>query len=217
MSSDHNIKKAGSKLLIVEGRDEEMFFEAALTNHLGLTDIQVLPIGGKTQLAANLKLLSNDILFPTVPSLAVVRDADAPIGVAPTAGAAISEAAKAFQSVCGSLGRVGLSCPTAHGQFAAGPPRVGIFIVPNGVDDGMLETLCLLSVSTLPGFPCVDAYFQCLQGYNVVPNNLHKARAHAWLASRPEADKRVGEAAKAGYWPWDSNAFDELWSFVGSL
>jgi hypothetical protein len=200
------------KLLIVEGRDEEMFFGAALTDHLGLTDIQVLPIGGKTLLTTNLAALVNDPLFPSVQSLAVVRDADT---TAP--GSTVSSAAQAMQSVRGSLIHVGLPHPAAHGQLAAGPPRVGIFIVPNGVDDGMLETLCLLSVSALGEFACVDGYFQCLQGYQIVLNNLHKARAHAWLASRPETGKRVGEAALSGYWPWDSNAFDELWAFLRSL
>jgi Protein of unknown function (DUF3226) len=207
-----SIKIQGPKLLIVEGRDDGMFFEAALARHLGLTDIQVMPIGGKTLLTTNLAGLVNDPLFPTVQSLAVVRDADATVP-----GSAVSSAAQAMQSVRGSLIHVGLPHPAAHGQFAAGPPRVGVFIVPNGIDDGMLETLCLLSVSTLPEFACVDGYFQCLQGYQIVPNNLPKARAHAWLASRPEADKRVGEAAQAGYWPWDSDAFAELWSFVRSL
>jgi hypothetical protein len=217
MSSDNNIKKEGSKLLIVEGRDEQLFFEAALRDHLGLTDIQVMPIGGKTRLTGDLKALVNQILFPTIPSLAVVRDADAPIGVAPTAGAAMAEAAKAFQSVCGSLRLAGLPHPAAHGHFATGPPRVGVFIVPNGVDDGMLETLCLLSVSSLPEFACVDDYFQCLQGHNIIPNHLPKARTHAWLASRPEPDRRVGEAAQASYWPWDSDAFADLWSFIRAL
>jgi hypothetical protein len=201
-----------SKLLVVEGRDEEMFFAAALRDHLGLTDLQIMPIGGKTQLTQNLMIVVNDVDFSTVQSLAVLRDADL---TAP--GATRASAAQAFQSVCGSLRHVGLPCPAAHGQFAAGTPRVGIFIIPNGVDDGMLETLCLLSVSTLPEFPCVDAYFRCLQGHGAVPNNLHKARAHAWLASRPEPDRRVGEAAQAGYWPWDSDAFQGLWSFIRSL
>jgi hypothetical protein len=27
----------------------------------------------------------------------------------------------------------------------------------------------------------------------------------------------VGEAAQAGYWPWDSYVFRDLWSFIGSL
>ena len=139
------------------------------------------------------------------------------MGDPPAVGPALSEAIKAFQSVCGSLRHVNLPCPNVHGQFAAGPPRVGIFIMPNGIDDGMLETLCLLSVASLPEFPCVDGYFRCLQGHGAVPNNLHKARAHAWLASRPEPDRRVGEAAQAGYWPWASDAFRDLWAFIGSL
>jgi hypothetical protein len=201
-----------SKLLIVEGRDEEVFFGAALKDHLGLADIQILPIGGKTKLTQNLLGLVNDVDFLTVQSLAILRDADL---TAP--GATTPSAAQASQSVCGSLRHVGLPCPVAHGQFAVGPPRVGIFIVPNGVDDGMLETLCLLSVASLPEFPCVDGYLQCLQGHGVIPNNLHKARAHAWLASRLEPDKRVGKAAQAGYWPWDSDAFQDLWSFLGAL
>jgi len=30
-------------------------------------------------------------------------------------------------------------------------------------------------------------------------------------------DRRVGEAAQAGYWPWDSQAFDDLWAFLRSM
>ena len=81
----------------------------------------------------------------------------------------------------------------------------------------MLETLCLPSVATLPEFPCVEAYLQCLQGHGAVPNNLHKARAHAWLASRLEPDKRVGEAAQAGLLALGFHAFQDLWTFIGSL
>ena len=43
-----------AQLLIVEGRDEQFCFEAALRDHLGLIDIQVMPIGGKTPLTRNL-------------------------------------------------------------------------------------------------------------------------------------------------------------------
>jgi len=200
------------KLLIVEGIDEQFCLEAALRDHLALPDIQVIPIGGKTLLTRNLAGLITDPNFATVRSLAVIRDADE---TAP--GASMPSAAQAFQSVCGSLRHVNLSCPAAHGQFAHGPPRVGVFIVPNGTDDGMLETLCLDSVSTLPEFPCVEAYFQCLRSHQVAPKSLHKARTHAWLASRPEPDRRVGEAAQAGYWPWDSQAFDDLWVFLRSM
>jgi hypothetical protein len=86
-----------TKLLIVEGRDEENFFGAALASYLGIADIQVLGIGGKTLLTANLKALKNDPAFPTVQSLAVVRDAD----LTP-AGSTVAAATSACASVCAS-------------------------------------------------------------------------------------------------------------------
>ena len=67
-----SVKIQKPKLLIVEGRDEQFCFEAALRDHLGLTDIQVMPIGGKTPLTRNLKGLFADPDFATVGSLAVV-------------------------------------------------------------------------------------------------------------------------------------------------
>jgi hypothetical protein len=30
-------------------------------------------------------------------------------------------------------------------------------------------------------------------------------------------DRRVGEAAEAKYWPWDSQALDDLWAFLRSM
>ena len=49
-----SVRTAKSRLLIVEGRDEEMFFGAVMRDHLGRSDIQILPIGGKTNLRVNL-------------------------------------------------------------------------------------------------------------------------------------------------------------------
>ena len=69
MSPTNDITKEGVKLLIVEGRDEQLFFEAALRVHLGLTDIQVMAVGGKTRLTRSLEILVNDIHFPTIPSI----------------------------------------------------------------------------------------------------------------------------------------------------
>jgi hypothetical protein len=117
-------------LLIVEGQDEQFFFEAVLRDHLGLTNIRVMAIGGKTLLTRNLIGLTTDPNFATVVSRAIVRDANETIP-----GATVPSAAQAMQSVRGSLIHVGLPHPAAHGQFAAGPLRVGVFIVPNGVND----------------------------------------------------------------------------------
>lgn len=53
------------KLLIVEGKDEEGFFSAAMSQHLSITDVQVLPIGGKQNLYGNLKALMAFLSCPT--------------------------------------------------------------------------------------------------------------------------------------------------------
>ena len=79
----------------------------------------------------------------------------------------------------------------------------------------MLETLCLRSAAA-PEFACVDPYFACLAGFGEVPNNDVKARTHAWLASRPEPDRRVGEAAQSGYWPF-ADAFADALTFLRNL
>ena len=63
------------KLLIVEGNHERDFFTAWM-KHLGKTDVQVMPIGGKTILASRLTALCKQEGFDTVVTLVIVRDAD---------------------------------------------------------------------------------------------------------------------------------------------
>ena len=76
-------------VLVVEGVEEKFFFEA-LIDHIGLKQVIVLPIGGKTQLRRHLKTLFITSGHENILSLAVVRDADL-------------NAASAFQSVCDAL------------------------------------------------------------------------------------------------------------------
>ena len=84
-----------------------------------------------------------------------------------------------------------------------------VLILPYELDQGMLEDVCLQSVVTDPAMECLNAYFDCLRGKDIVfPKNLSKARIHAFLSSREEPDLRLGEAAEKGYWPWEHHAFD---------
>ncbi len=214
MPNGTRLKILERKLLIVEGKDEENFFTAALTNYLNIGDIQVLPIGGKTLLTGSLSALKNDPAFSAVQAVAIIRDADST-----PAGSSTTAAQSAFLSVSSSLSaaNVQLPLPHSHGQFAAGPPKVGIYIMPDGVSDGMLESLCVSSVAGQPEFSCVTDLFQCVQRYVAIPNNIHKAKAHAWLSTRAEPDKRVGEAALAGYWPFADPVYQNLWLFLKQL
>ncbi len=65
---------------------------------------------------------------------------------------------------------------------------------------------------------CVENYFDCLKSLgNRYPNNLAKAKIHTWLASQIIPDKRLAEAAEAGYWDFNHLAFESLKQFILSL
>jgi hypothetical protein len=73
----------------------------------------------------------------------------------------------------------------------------------------MLEDVCLKAVAADRASACVAQYFQCLAGVGMVPaqNDRAKAWMHAFLASRPAPDVRLGEAAAKGYLPFGDAAF----------
>ena len=194
---------AGPKLLLGEGEDEVRFFRALLRD-LAIRDVQVEKYQGKSNLGYYLRTLVALPDFGNVVSLGVTRDADDNIG-------------GAFQSVRSALQRAGLAVPTAPGIMASGSPPARAFILPDNASPGMLEDLCLSSVQAHPGHSCLDVYFQCASAAGRIPSNRAKARVHAWLASEAEPEKRLGEAAAAGYWPWTNPAFAPLITFVRSL
>jgi hypothetical protein len=192
------------KLLIGEGKEEVDFFTAFLT-HLNITDVQVEQYGGKQELPSYLKTLVVRPDYQNVVSLGITRDAD-------------NSAQSAFQSVCSSLNRASLPVPSKPGEIVGDSPQVSIMILPDGQNSGMLEDLFLTAIETDPVLPCVDEYFDCVyRTSGRKPNNMAKARVHTWLASQLEPDKRLGEAAKAGYLPWDSPGFDSLKQFLEAL
>jgi len=118
-------------VLVVEGREEELFF-GAFIQHLGLQNIQTMPIGGKEQLRRNLKALVVSPGFSEVIFLGVVRDANADPGAA-------------FQSVHDALQAVNLPAPEYPLVPVGERPRVAVMILPEASAPGMLEDLCYVS------------------------------------------------------------------------
>jgi hypothetical protein len=201
---DATIVISKPNLLVVEGVEERVFFNA-LIGHLRLQNVQVLPIGGKTKLRDELGALVISPSFASVVSLGVVRDAD-------------DDPDGAFQSVRGALTSVGLPSPERPLTPVGTAPEVTVVILPEPGKPGMLEDLCLQSVAQDPSMLCVEELFRCLPTQGLpLPRNMSKARIQVFLASREEPGKRVGEAAQAGYWPWDDKAFDHLKAFLRQI
>ena len=85
-----------------------------------------------------------------------------------------------------------------------------------------MEDLCLDAIRDDPAWPCIESYFTCLDEREVQRSGLEsmisKAKIHAWLASREEADlARLGIAAEKRYLDWEHPAFSALKSFLRSL
>jgi len=190
-------------LLIVEGEEDKRFFES-LSIHLGLAEIQVLPIGGKTKLRENLKGLRDTANFPTVRSLGIVRDADA-------------DPYSAFQSVCDALNANQLPAPSAPFIPIGHSPQVTILILPGDGKPGMLEDICLEAVQDQPAMICVREFFQCLNNHKIsFPTQKIKAEIQVFLASI-EPEIRVGEAAEKSFWPWNHAAFSQIQNFLRQI
>lgn len=197
-----------NKIVMVEGKDEVYFLDALLSS-LNIKDVEVRDVGGKNQFKNKLPALIKLRGFrKNVEVLAVIRDAD-------------EDANAAFESIRNifirDLRNQDLEPPSQMNQFSEGEPRIGIFIVPNNSDPGMLEDLCLKTVETHPAMKCVKDFSDCVSKLEESPNNMAKAKAQTFLAAMPKIVSCVGRGAQRGYWEFDSNELDDLKSFLGSL
>ena len=196
-----------SKLLLVEGRDEELVLGAFL-RHLAIADVPVQGYGGKDRLKQFLEALLEEVAFAQIQSIGIVRDAD-------------DNARSALQSVQSSLRNVGLPAPQNFLEPAGDlpdSPRVAVFIMPDNANPGALENLCLTALADDPAMGCVEAFMQCVQAAVATPPaDAAKARMHAFLASREDPELRLGEAGQRRYLPWDNPAFGDLAQFLRTI
>ena len=193
------------KLLLVEGRDDAELFSALLT-HLGLTtEIEIRQYLGKTEFRNYVGVLTRVRGFRDVTSIGIIRDAD-------------DNASGAFESIKNSLIYGGLPSPNEPLSPSTGFPTTAIVIMPPGEAEGELEDLLLSSVNTDVAIPCVEGYFNCLGPLRLnLPRKLSKARLHTFLASRENPNLLIGQAARAGYFPWDATPFVPVIEFLRTL
>ncbi len=191
--------------LLVEGNDQRNFFEAFI-DHLSLADIQIQNFGGVTDLRPFLSILVKRSGFrETVESVGIVRDAEA-------------SAEGAFQSVQSSLRNAGLPVPNQPEERTGGSPAVTVLILPDSNRPGMLETLLNETFANTQVDGCINDFFGCVEDASGVPlQRPHKARAQAYLATKPEPHLSVGVAAKRDYWDLDHPIFDQVRQFLRNL
>ena len=98
--------------------------------------------------------------------------------------------------------------------------KTGIFIMPNNIDEGMLEDLCIESVRSKPIFECVNKYIECCLSHlpeNKRNINISKAKIQTYLAIKRPIANTLGLAAIKGYWDFEENCFSEIKQFIHNL
>ncbi len=200
-----NLTLNSDRLLLVEGQDEVLLFEALIQQRFQKSPpvFQIVPAGGKNQFPMHMKAIAVAAATgPQLQSIGIIRDADDNPG-------------GAFQSVCDHLGKAGLEPPEHHAGFTMNRPYVGIFIVPDGKHSGAIESLCRQSVNDTDVAQCVQQYLACLSDKNVMAaGNPDKSFVHAYLAALRNPLARVGEGAQQGVWCLESRIFNELSDFL---
>ena len=187
--------------LLVEGNDQRNFFEAFI-DHLSLENIQIQNFGGVNELRNFLPAFVNMPNFQIVQSLGIVRDAE-------------TSAGSAFQSVQSSLRNAGLPVPDSPAKRTGISPAVTVLILPGDSRSGMLETLLCESFADTSVDHCIDEFFTCVENLpDVSIKNPYKARANAYLTTKPDPHVSVGVAAKNKYWNLDHSVFGNVRDFL---
>ena len=199
------IDVVSDSLLLVEGQDDARFFNAFL-RQLSIPGVQIAAVDGKDNFAPFLKnILVTAPGYPRLRSLALIRDAD-------------NNSSGAFRSLRSALVNAGLPAPfETFKTWSAGRLSVSIAILPDGVSPGNLEDLCLRSIGDLLALECVDQYLACRNPDNRLDGILSKARLHSYLAVSDVPGRRLGEAADASVWDWNSSALQPLAEFLRRL
>jgi hypothetical protein len=205
-------------LLLVEGKDEVNFFEALLDD-CQIAEVQIIEVGGKDKFKSEFPTLLNLDGFSNVKSYAIIRDAD-------------NDANATLTSIQNLLSKHHQPVPNDCGELVNNDGiRVGIYIVPGNKTEGMLENLCLDTVTNHPVLQCVDHYLSCLEeklesgvegvdkepDKHYFPRNRAKARMHAFLAGQTKWVPSLGLAAKKGYFNLSAEVLSDLRRFLEML
>ena len=105
-----------------------------------------------------------------------------------------------FQAICHRITKAGKEKPDSYSQIVHGPPRIGVWMMPNNQSPGELEDF----ISDL--IPSDDLVWPLAQEYITgIPAEIRRfrdgkilrAQVHSWLAARKEP-RQMGLAIGAG-------------------
>ena len=193
-------------VLMVEGQDEKNFFEALLKTFEKNEVVQVIDVGGKDKFNSVFPVLWNNKTVE-IKNIGFVRDAED------------KKAVDAFQSICNIIAKHDVLIPDEPCRIVKqGGKRVGIFIMPNNNDCGMLEDLCLISVQDTYIYQCVECFVKSYTDkIDDKRYNLAKAKTLAYLSTQVPIVNSLGLASQQKVWNFENPCFSGINSFLKEL
>jgi len=94
-------------------------------------------------------------------------------------------------------------------------PMTAVMILPRPDQNGMLEDICLNSLSDKPEMECVSHYLDCIYEKTTrQPSNLPKTKLYSFISASNHPELRLGEAAERGLFDFNHPSFTQLKTFL---
>ena len=218
MARKTNNKIRTKHLILCEGRDAEEVLisylnSTALKNIPAFSrDFQVMDFGGNSDLPNYVCMLKNMEGFDSVESLLIIRDAER------NAAAAICQIQSAFR-------QCGLSVPDGPHLWVGEAPKTGFLLFPTCAGEaieGTLEDLCLDILSEERSSQVlqeIQMFMNCLEVKleRKFPHEF-KTKLHTYFSVTDNyVSLKIGEAAKAGAFNWESDKLLPLKGFLQEI
>ncbi len=222
-----------SKLLVVEGDDEEKFF-GHLLRHESIENVHIQNVHGGEKFPKHISSLHGISGYANVRQIAFVKDAERD-----AAHVAFTQILTSFQQALAAWSArtrppmdTQWQLPSKAGEVKTNADfSFGIFIMPNNKDQGTLETLCLEAVKHRPVSGMVETFLcDCRTCHKsecatqAQQDTVHddmawhwdKRKVQAYMAAEPikKFSRHLGLAAKNGTWPFGDIAFTPLRTFL---
>lgn len=196
------------RVLVVEGYSDLLFYAECLKAINKLEGVFIKQIGGKANLAAKLEAFVTPLLLAEKTHLGIIVDAD-------------RNPAGTFLSVQATVAKQTAQTVPVAGAWTDGAPRVGIFVTPDGREEGEIETLVWRAWGGDPvnaaARECVVNFTDCMKTAGHVAHSPDKGLVGALLAIRYDEDPRLGPGARERVFNLHRPEFGPLRTFLSGF
>lgn len=215
MARRTNSKIVKRHLILCEGRDAEEFLitylnsEALSDNPSFANDLQVMDFGGNSELPVFLANVMNMENYDKVESILIIRDAE-------------KDVTRAQNDIISALTECNLSAPHLPYEWKNTSPKVGYLLFPTcnqSTQVGTLEDLCLAILAEVNREDIIKDIQQFMNEIGEKHNRAYphefKTKLHTYFSvTDAYVSLKIGEAAKAGAFDWNSEKLMPLKNFL---